>query len=142
MRFELIDRVIERSEGGLTAVKQVAASEEYLQDHFPTFPVLPGVFMLEAMVQAARALAADHPEGRLVLGRVKSLKYGHFVQPGDTMRIVVSCRDLASSSPEFKDGVTVSGPELGDGSRAPDGATAASGRFVLRPLGEGAVSNA
>ena len=57
MHFRLIDRVIERQASRLVAVKQVSLSEEYLQDHFPTFPVLPGVLMLEAMTQAARELA-------------------------------------------------------------------------------------
>ena len=52
-------------------IKQVTAAEEYLQDHFATFPVLPGVMMLEAMVQAgrrlleSRGLGAERP---LVLG--------------------------------------------------------------------------
>lgn len=54
MRFTLIDRVISIEPGQqITAVKTVSLSEEYLQDHFPRFPVLPGVLMLEAMTQAA-----------------------------------------------------------------------------------------
>ena len=54
MRFLLLD-AIQSCEPGvqLTAIKNVAMSEEYLADHFPEFPVLPGVFMLEAATQAA-----------------------------------------------------------------------------------------
>ena len=134
MRFELIDRVLERTDTGLTAIKQVSVAEEYLQDHFPTFPVLPGVFMLESMVHAARAFLADHTPTRMVLGRVKSLKYGHFVSPGDTMRITVTCSNPKGSEPEFKGLVLVSGPVLPDGARVPNDATAASGRFLLRAI--------
>jgi len=54
MRFTLLDRITDIDPGkSITAVKAVSLSEEYLGDHFPRFPVLPGVFMLEAMTQAA-----------------------------------------------------------------------------------------
>ena len=53
MRFTLIDRIVELEQGArITAVKSVSLAEEYLRDHFPRFPVLPGVMMLEAMTQA------------------------------------------------------------------------------------------
>lgn len=85
VRFTLIDAILERSPTRLVAVKQVSLAEEYLWDHFPGFPVLPGVLMLEAMTQAAAALS-----GRpLVLHTVRALKYGSFVAPGETLRIEV-----------------------------------------------------
>ena len=54
MRFDLVDAVLERGGERIVTVKNVTAAEEYLGDHFPGFPILPGVMMLEAMVQAAR----------------------------------------------------------------------------------------
>jgi len=57
MHFDLVDRVLELAPDRIVTLKQVSAAEEYLQDHFPSFPVLPGVMMLEALVQAARRLA-------------------------------------------------------------------------------------
>ena len=47
MRFTLLDRVVAIEPGkSITAIKTVSLAEEYLADHFPRFPVLPGVFML------------------------------------------------------------------------------------------------
>ena len=63
MHFALIDRVVERDESRLVAVKAVSLSEEYLQDHFPSFPVLPGVFMLEALVQSDAPVPVHYIHG-------------------------------------------------------------------------------
>ena len=54
MKFVLLDRIVALSPGErIRAVKAVTATEEYLADHFPSFPVLPGVLMLEALAEAA-----------------------------------------------------------------------------------------
>ena len=94
MHFSLVDAVLERGADRIVTIKHVSSAEEYLQDHFPGYPVLPGVMMLEAMVQAAREL--EDPEGRanppLVLGSVRGLKYGRFVPPGSTLRVEVTRR--------------------------------------------------
>ncbi|MCL4209923.1 MAG: hypothetical protein KJZ68_04625, partial [Phycisphaerales bacterium] len=73
MKFVLIDHIVEQTADRIVAVKQVSLAEEYLQDHFPSFPVLPGVLMIEAMTQAARAMLAPRGNPRLVLGEVKAL---------------------------------------------------------------------
>jgi 3-hydroxyacyl-[acyl-carrier-protein] dehydratase len=129
MHFRLIDRVLERTDTHVTAIKVVSAAEEYLQDHFPTFPVLPGVFMLEAMVQTGRELAL--PAGnRLVLGQVRALKYGSFVRPGDTLTCEIKLLNrFDDGSLDLKGKATVSSTS-GSGSTA----TACSGRFLLRPI--------
>src|SRR5262245_64597596 len=98
MHFNLVDAVIEQSDTRIVTIKQVSLAEEYLQDHFPGFPVLPGVMMIEAMVQAARRLlesrsggsAQRAQAGRMVLGAVRGLKYGRFVKPGEVLRVEVS----------------------------------------------------
>ena len=57
MRFILLDRVRELEAGKrIVAEKALSLAEEYLADHFPTFPVLPGVLMVEALVQSAAML--------------------------------------------------------------------------------------
>ena len=93
MHFDLVDRVLEQSADRIVTIKHVTSGEEYLQDHFPTFPVLPGVMMLEALVQAGRRLVGDRYTDKkrpLVLGMVRALKYGRFVKPGASLRVEVT----------------------------------------------------
>ena len=60
MKFSLVDALVSLESGkSITMIKQVSLAEEYLADHFPDFPVLPGVMMLEAAVQAAAWLVRD-----------------------------------------------------------------------------------
>lgn len=129
MRFDLVDKVLEISETRIVTIKNVTAAEEYLADHFPTFPILPGVLMLEAMVQAARRLAegvpGTDPTVPLVLGRVRALKYGRFVQPGDSIRAEVELGKREGDTWDFKGQILMA---------TPGREVAASGRFVLRPV--------
>lgn len=93
MRFCLLDRVLEVDPGKtLTACKAVTLSEEYLADHFPRFPVLPGVFMLEALTQASAwtiRLGEDFAHSIVVLRSARNVKYGDFVEPGKTLTVSV-----------------------------------------------------
>jgi 3-hydroxyacyl-[acyl-carrier-protein] dehydratase len=138
MHFSLIDRVVECTPERVTAVKSVTSAEEYLQDHFPSFPVLPGVFMIEALVQAARHLLEAHHDGarstRYVLGSVRALKYGSFVKPGASLKVDVGMHKRhEDGSFEFKaQGVVI---EAGAGASTDDATNVAvSGRFTLRPV--------
>ena len=65
-------------------------AEEYLQDHFPLFPVMPGVLMLEALYQASAWLVRasdDFQHSVVMLKEARNVKYGSFVKPGQTLRI-------------------------------------------------------
>lgn len=88
MKFELLDKVTYLDATRIVAVKNVALAEEYLADHFPTFPVLPGVMMLEALTQASGWLL-HHRRGFaksvVVLKDARNIRYGQFVAPGSTL---------------------------------------------------------
>jgi len=92
MYFSLIDK-IETLEPGkrIVATKSLSLAEEYLQDHFPNFPVMPGVMMLEALTQASAWLiraSEDFAHSIVVLKEARNVKYARFVQPGQTLVIV------------------------------------------------------
>ena len=91
MRFNLVDRIVEVSPGHrLRAVKNLTLGEEYLADHFPTFPVMPGVLMLQAVAEASAWLwrvTTEFQHTVVVLREVKNCKYGTFMPPGQTLEL-------------------------------------------------------
>jgi 3-hydroxyacyl-[acyl-carrier-protein] dehydratase len=94
MRYWLLDRIRSfKPEVELSAVKNVTMTEEYLADHFPEFPVLPGVFMLEAATQAGGwllRLSENFAHSIISLKEAKNVKYADFVAPGQTLDVTVS----------------------------------------------------
>src|SRR5688500_12766406 len=96
MRFCLLDRITELEPGvKIAAVKRLRPDEEYLQDHFPRFPVMPGVLMLEAMYQAAAWLVRQSEgfaHSVVTLKEARNVKYADFVKPGQ--ELVVSAEIL------------------------------------------------
>lgn len=93
MRFSLLDRVEDVVPGvRLSAIKNLSLAEEYLADHFPGFPVMPGVLMIEAMVQAGAWLvrcSEDFARSIVVLQEARNVRFQSFVEPGETLRIQV-----------------------------------------------------
>jgi len=91
MYFSLIDKIDSLEPGKrIVATKSLSLAEEYLQDHFPNFPVMPGVLMLEALTQASAWLirvSEDFSHSIVVLKEARNVKYARFVQPGQTLVI-------------------------------------------------------
>ncbi len=106
MRFVLIDRIIELQPGrSLVAVKNLSLAEEYLADHFPGFPVMPGVLMLEALTQAGAWLIRDMEDfahSVIVLKTARTIKYGSFVEPGRQLQLRVELIDHGERESSFK----------------------------------------
>lgn len=106
MRFHLIDRVEAwEPSKSLRAAKFLALGEEYLADHFPRFPVMPGVLMLQATVEAAAWLwrvTTDFRHPVVVLREVRNVKYGTFMQPGRRMDVTVELTKHDADTATFK----------------------------------------
>ncbi|MCG3178861.1 MAG: hypothetical protein BIFFINMI_01191 [Phycisphaerae bacterium] len=106
MKFALIDRVVELEPGKrIVAIKNVALAEEYLQDHFPAFPVLPGVFMVQAMVEAATWLVRateDFAHALVTLSEVRTVKYQSFLAPGDQLRVELTADEIGPVASSFR----------------------------------------
>lgn len=106
MKFILIDRILTLEPGQrITTCKALTLAEEYLADHFPTFPVMPGVMMLEAMVQSASWLVRstlDFRHSMVVLEEAKNINYKSFVSPGRTLEVSVEAVSIDDRSSDFK----------------------------------------
>lgn len=94
MRFCQLDRITELVPGErIVAVKTLSLSEDYLQDHFPRFPVMPGVLMLEAMFQAGMWLiyaTRNFERSSVVLAESRQVKFGDFVEPGSKLQVIAN----------------------------------------------------
>lgn len=91
--FLLVDRIVE-CEPGMRAVgiKNVSMSDGYLQGHFPTYPVMPGVLIVEALAQTGCVLVMQDPAnaGKIpFFARIDNCRFRQQVRPGDTLRLEV-----------------------------------------------------
>src|SRR6516164_9312705 len=91
MRFNLVDRIMEVVPGrSIRIVKRLTLGEEYLADHFPTFPVMPGVLLLQTLVEAGAwllRLTEDFRHSVIVLREARNVKYGSFMEPGRALMV-------------------------------------------------------
>ena len=106
MKFHLVDRIESLQPGKrIVTIKALSLAEEYLADHFPAFPVLPGVMMIEALVQSAAWLvrvAQDFGRSVIVLSSARNVRYSNFVQPGRMLRCEVDVVEIGEASAKFK----------------------------------------
>lgn len=124
MRFCLLDKIVDLEPGvRITAIKNLTMGEEYLAEHFPSFPVMPGVLMVEAITQAGAWLIRVSDRFRhsmTLLKEARTVKFGQFVSPGK--QLIVTCEWLGDDGRETTLKAT---GKL-------DGKSSVSGRVVLR----------
>ncbi|MEQ1886306.1 MAG: 3-hydroxyacyl-ACP dehydratase FabZ [Bryobacteraceae bacterium] len=89
--FLLVDRVVEMEEDRVVGIKNVTVNEPFFNGHFPDFPVMPGVLIIEAMAQTAGVLVlsyvADRKNKNILLAGVENARFRRPVRPGDQLRM-------------------------------------------------------
>jgi len=85
----LLDEIVEWQPERIVCKKTFRADEWFFQGHYPDFPLVPGVILCEAAMQAGAVLLSKHPrsEGVPVVGRLKDVKFKRMIRPGDTITI-------------------------------------------------------
>jgi len=111
MKFVLVDRITDLQPGeSISTLKNVSLAEEYLQDHFPGFSVLPGVMMVEAMVQSCAWLSRitdDFAFSTLLLKQARAVKFNNFLKPGQTLCVTATMQKNEEGTATFKAAGTV-----------------------------------
>jgi 3-hydroxyacyl-[acyl-carrier-protein] dehydratase len=88
----------------IRTAKSLSRAEEYLSDHFPSFPVMPGVMMLECMTQSASWLVrATEGFGHSLfwLEEARNVTYKSFVAPGRVLEVELKCRSMSEHTSSF-----------------------------------------
>jgi 3-hydroxyacyl-[acyl-carrier-protein] dehydratase len=124
VRFTLIDRITSLEAGkSIRAVKNLSLAEEYLGDHFPGFPVMPGVLMVEALVQTGAWLmrhSEDFKYSVVLLQEARAIRFNNFVSPGQTLHVACDIQKHDERQYTLKGSGTV------------DGASAVSAKLILQ----------
>jgi 3-hydroxyacyl-[acyl-carrier-protein] dehydratase len=111
--FLLVDRIIEMDTERVVGIKNVTANEPFFEGHFPGFPVMPGVLIVEAMAQAAGVLVLKNIPDRhnklVLLVAIENARFRRPVVPGDTLRLEMKIIKRKASVAKMSGVATVDG---------------------------------
>jgi beta-hydroxyacyl-ACP dehydratase FabZ len=111
--FLLVDRIVEMDGERVVGIKNVTANEPFFEGHFPDFPVMPGVLIVEAMAQTAGVLVLKSIEDRekklVLLVAIENARFRRPVVPGDTLRIEMQVVKRKASVAKMAGKATVDG---------------------------------
>src|SRR6266852_2436946 len=109
----LVDRIEELEEERIVGIKNVTINEPFFAGHFPDFPVMPGVLILEAMAQVAGVLVLssipDRKSKLVLLASVEQAKFRKPVRPGDQLRIEMKVGKRKATIAKMYGAATVDG---------------------------------
>lgn len=110
-----LDEVVDLQGDSIHCRRKVSPDFDWFRGHYPGQPILPGVFLCEACLQAGAVLIARHPEGALAPGevpvatRLNNVKFKSMVRPGDTIDIHVTLSERLSNAFYMSGKVSVAG---------------------------------
>ncbi|MET4562315.1 3-hydroxyacyl-[acyl-carrier-protein] dehydratase [Lysinibacillus parviboronicapiens] len=111
--FLLVDRILELEEGKRAiGIKNVTMNEEFFQGHFPNYPIMPGVLIVEALAQVSAIIMStkEGNQGRLgLLAGIDNCRFKKQVIPGDQLRLEVEITRLKGPIGKGKGIATVDG---------------------------------
>jgi 3-hydroxyacyl-[acyl-carrier-protein] dehydratase len=109
----MVDRILEVNDDSVIGIKNVTANEPHFSGHFPGFPVMPGVLIIEAMAQVGGVLISKvntNARGKIMfLASVEEAKFRKPVVPGDQLRIEMKILKMKHSVAKMKGIATVEG---------------------------------
>lgn len=117
--FLLVDRIVEIEFGvGAVGIKQVSMGEPYFQGHFPEYPVMPGVLIIEALAQvgAVALLGSEEHAGKIALfAGIDGVRFRRQVKPGDTLRLETTIGRMRRGIGKGTGSATVDGEMAAEG---------------------------
>jgi 3-hydroxyacyl-[acyl-carrier-protein] dehydratase len=109
----LVDRIVELEPERIVGIKNVTGNEPFFSGHFPDFPVMPGVMIVEAMAQTAGVLVLKSIEDRasklVLLVSIEYAKFRRPVVPGDQLRMELQMLKRKASVAKMSGRATVDG---------------------------------
>jgi 3-hydroxyacyl-[acyl-carrier-protein] dehydratase len=112
--FLLIDQIIELTESRVVGIKNVTINESFFQGHFPRYPVMPGVLIMEALAQigAVLVLGKEENKGKLAFfAGIDKVRFRGQVKPGDVLRLELEMLKLKANMGKGK-GIAYVGDKL------------------------------
>ncbi len=111
--FLLVDRIVEMEPERIVGIKNVSVNEPWVTGHFPDFPVMPGVLIVEAMAQAAGVLVLknipDRENKLVLLVAIENARVRRPVVPGNTLRMEMKVIKRKASVAKMAGVATVAG---------------------------------
>jgi len=109
-RWTTLDRIVELDpQKGALALRNIPATLQIFDTHFPRMPVLPGVLILGSLAELATRLLQERTGKRWRLGRAEQVRFRQFVQPGDQIALAIELKSFAPEAAVFTATVKVDG---------------------------------